>query len=62
MRIGAPAVSPWTTVWAAQLAQTVVQTAQYRSSGTDRPVEPISAIQDPMTLPRVGRHILDIRV
>jgi hypothetical protein len=62
MRIGSPAVSPGTSAWSAQLAQTLVQIAANRSSSSDRPVEPIGPIQSQMGPPRVDARILDIHV
>ncbi len=62
MRIFPTAVAPSPSVWSAQLTQTIVQVASHRSSTPDRPVEPVRAVQQRMSAPRVGPHILDIRV
>ena len=62
MRIGPPLASPRTAALAAQLTQTVSQAAGNRSSPTERPVEPVNALQDHMTLRRVSPHTFDIRV
>lgn len=62
MRIGPPPAPPSPSFWSAQLTQTLVQVASNRSSTSDRPIEPISAVARQMTLPRVEPRILDIRV
>jgi hypothetical protein len=62
MRIGPYPVSHRTAALPAQLSQTVSQAASYRSSPTERPVEPVHAVQDHTTLRRVGPHTFDIHV
>lgn len=60
MRIGAaPGPSPYLMVY---VAQSVVRAASNKSSSTDRPIEPITAPQRPISSPQVGPHALDIRV
>lgn len=61
MRIGSPAMPHWTAL-SAQLTQTVGQAAGHRSVSTERPVEPVSTVQDSTTLRRVSPHTFDIRV
>ena len=62
MRDGPPLVSPWTAALSVQLTQTVAKAAGYRSVSTERPVEPVNALQDNMTRRRVSPHMFDIRV
>lgn len=62
MRVGPPIISPWTAAFSAQLSQSVGQAASHRSSPTQRPVEPVHAIQDGVTVRRVNTHTFDIRV
>lgn len=60
MRVG-PAI-PWTAALSAQLSQAVGLAAGHRSNPTERPVEPVNAIQDRISLRRVSPHTIDIRV
>lgn len=61
MKVFAP-FNPPTHAWAVHLSQMTGRVAAHRSSPTDRPVDPVGALNSDTLARQPSRHTFDIRV